>query len=190
MEASRIIFTKETKDKMNSNLTPKQRGKLRWEKLVNMYEDGRLQAIKSRRELAEAVGFTREQRDVGYSWVTNMITRGYMDEVHTGFDRNNKPEYQYFLTKKKPNYGPHNKRTLNKADKGIEANPAKITEPVVLSRASDINIEVKPQENAQITITRGDITVTMNNVEPETLVKIIMGVINGGRNVEDVTATC
>ena len=42
MEISRLIFTKETKEKMNKELTRKEKGKLRYKKLEELANNGKL----------------------------------------------------------------------------------------------------------------------------------------------------
>lgn len=184
MEVSRIIFTKETQDKMNRGLNKKQLGALKWERLTKLYESGELQKMRNRSEVAKAIGYTDAQKELGYGWVANMVNRHYLDEVHVGFDKNNKPEYQYFLTKNKPNYGPHRKKSNKSSGKIPAANTPKPmdkpAEQIILSRASVETTCTK------VTITRGDVVITMDNVDPETLIKIVMGVVRGEQHVEDV----
>lgn len=177
MEVSRIIFTKETQDKMNHGLNRKQLGALKWERLTKLYESGELQKMRNRSEVARAVGYTDAQKELGYGWVTNMVNRHYIDEVHVGFDKNNKPEYQYFLTKNKPNYGPHRGKSNKNAGNTLVANTPKLmdkpAEQIVLSKES---VETG---YTKVTITRGDTTITIENANSETLVKIVMGIVRG-----------
>lgn len=162
---------------MNHGLNRKQLGALKWERLTKLYESGELQKMRNRSEVARAVGYTDAQKELGYGWVTNMVSRHYLDEVHVGFDKNNKPEYQYFLTKNKPNYGPHRRKSNKSNGKTLVANTPKPmdkpAEQIILSRAS---VETS---YTKVTIAHGDTTITIENADSEALIKIIMGVVKG-----------
>lgn len=96
MEAT-IKFTKETKDKMAKGLTIRERGKLRFGKIKELDENGKLAFVKNRKELAAAAGYTPQQRSVGYAWVENLIHRGHITEEPVGYGKNGKLEYIYHV---------------------------------------------------------------------------------------------
>ena len=178
MEVSKLIFTKETKNKMEQGLNIAQRGKLRWSKLEGLYNDGRLQNFKNRNEVAKAVGFMPEQMKRGYGWVTNMINRGHLTEVAMGLNKYGKMEYQYFLTNTKPDYshGKKKSKSPKTSTKAKTMQPKAIEKPaeqIILSRAS---VETS---YTKVTITHGDTTITIENADSETLIKIVMGVVKG-----------
>lgn len=104
MEVSRLYFSKETKEKMSKGLNKRQLGKLRYEKLRELAESGKLSSAKNRIDVMRAVGFTDEQYKTGYSWVTNMINRKALTERVVGFGKNNKAEYEYTLGSRVPDY--------------------------------------------------------------------------------------
>ena len=104
MEISRLTFTKETQEKMEKGLSKRQRGKLRYQKLVEIANNGRLSIAKNRREVARLVGYMPGQEHSGYSWVTNMINRGHLKETVVGSGRHGYLEYEYTLGSNKPRY--------------------------------------------------------------------------------------
>lgn len=103
MEISRLIFTKETKDKMEQGLNKLQRGKLRWEKLKEAEDNGKLLMAKNRYEVANMAGFTTTEKKKGYNWVSNMIRRGQLQEHIYSIGGNGKMEYEYKLGER-PDY--------------------------------------------------------------------------------------
>lgn len=178
MEVSKITFTKNTRNKMEQGLNITQRGKLRWGKLEELYNEGRLQNFKNRNEVAKAVGFMPEQMKRGYGWVTNMINRGYLTEVAMGLNRYGKMEYQYFLTNSKPDYSHGGKKskspkTSTKATTMQPKVAERPAEQIILSRAG---VETS---YTKVTITHGDTIITIENADSETLIKIVMGVVKG-----------
>ena len=56
MEVSRIIFRKETKEKMERGISPQEKGRLRWEKLKEAETNGLLQKAKTRTDIGKIVG--------------------------------------------------------------------------------------------------------------------------------------
>ena len=105
MEISRLIFTKETKEKMNKELTRKEKGKLRYNKLEELADNGKLALAKNRTEVANLVGMPDNgPTKTGYKWVSGLVRNGYIKETVTGIGRNGKMEFEYSLTSKKPNY--------------------------------------------------------------------------------------
>lgn len=163
MEVSRILFTKETKEKMERGLSAREIGRLRWEKLEELYNSGELQKVKNRKELAAAVGFTPQQIDKGYRWVTNLINRKHLEEVSMGVN-NGFIEYQYFLTGKLPKY------------KGYSSRNKYQTKPTRRQTTTTKVVE-KPkttETKGQIIVTRGDVTITFNDIDlSDDLIKLI-----------------
>lgn len=95
MEISRLIFSNETKKKMEEGLTGSQRGKLRWERVKDADENGKLKMAKNRNEVANVAGFTYEDRKRGYQWVSAMIHKKYLEEKVLGIDKHGKMEFEY-----------------------------------------------------------------------------------------------
>ncbi len=95
MKVSRLIFTKETKDKMNKSLNKREKGRLRSAKLKELDNDGRLAVAKNRYEVASMVGVSNKQ--VGYNWVSTLIKRKKITEILTGVNQYGQAEYEYHL---------------------------------------------------------------------------------------------
>lgn len=105
MEISRLTFRKETKEAIEKELTPKEKGELRWERLKELEKDGRLSLVKTRKELAAAAGYDEDELHQGVSWVFRLINNGHITETLLGFNNKTKtPEYEYHLTNKEPLY--------------------------------------------------------------------------------------
>lgn len=94
MEISRLIFTKETKEKIDKGLSPQLKGKLRWDKLKEAENNGVLQQAKNRIDVGKIVGLENDK--TAYSWVSGLISKKAIIETLDGFE-NNKPVYTYHL---------------------------------------------------------------------------------------------
>lgn len=147
MEVSRLTFTNETLAKIKKGMSAQKKGEVLYGRLMEAQGNGLLAQCKTRRDVAELVGYTYEQRQKGYSWVSNLIRRKHVSEVLIA-----PGEYQYFLGPNKPDY------QMNNASKGRKKYFAKRrdtissvsdNEPVTLSRADVPSSERK----AQITFT-------------------------------------
>lgn len=117
MEISRLIFTKETKEKMKEPINQFQKGRLRWAKLKEVNDNGKLSLAKNRQDILNAMGLPTGYGSP-YSWVSSMINRGCLQEILTGFDKNNSPEYEYHLTDKNaPDYDTFGRKGMKKNKK-------------------------------------------------------------------------
>ena len=94
MEISRLIFTKETKEKIDKGISPQTKGKLRWDKLKEAENNGVLQQAKNRIDIGKIVGLENDK--TAYSWVSGLISKKAIIETLDGFE-NNKPVYTYHL---------------------------------------------------------------------------------------------
>ena len=101
MFASRLTVSEETKKQ--GELTTRQRGELRWKKLKELANDGRLSAAGTRKEVAIMCGYDKDDK-AGQSWVNNLVNRGYLTETLMGFN-GNRSRSSYNLTGKEPTYG-------------------------------------------------------------------------------------
>lgn len=124
MEISRLFFSKDTQEKMNQELTPAQKSKLRWEKLKDAEDRGILHKAKNRYEVANLVGFPETERNRGYQWVANLIRRHHLTETTLGISKNGRLEFEYH-TASMPDFEHKNLINANKKQKKIEA-PKKI----------------------------------------------------------------
>lgn len=121
---ARVIFTKEfIKKTKGETMTPKQRGKILFERLVELDKSGEITKATNRTELARLVGAPEGER--GYSWVSNLVNRKHITETIVG---RNGGRYlkEYHLAKKRPMYG---KRNVKKNKTIVASKP--VVKPVV-----------------------------------------------------------
>ena len=95
MDVSRILFTKETKEKLNKPLTVTEKGKLRWQKVKDAEASGKISNIHNRYELGYLAGY--DKPNTGYSWASNMIQRGHISETFLGIDASHRATYEYHV---------------------------------------------------------------------------------------------
>lgn len=100
MNVSSLTFTKETKEKMEKPISHFKKGQLRWEKLKELDETGKLSSAKSRTDITSMLGLGTGY-GAPYSWVSHLISDGYISETLTGFSSNQKPEYEYHIVKQR-----------------------------------------------------------------------------------------
>lgn len=105
MFASTVKLSKDTL--ALNELTPKQKGKIRYERLVEASKNGVLSKATNRYEVANLVGYGEYDQAKGYSWVSNLIDRQCIIEQIDHFDeKTRKVKYLYYLGPKQPNYEP------------------------------------------------------------------------------------
>lgn len=90
-----VIFSKDFLKKTKTNITHKQKGNLRIEKIAEAERSGQLSLAKNRIEVAEIVGIPKNQPAVANAWVYRQIKIGKLTETLVKFDEHNKPEYEY-----------------------------------------------------------------------------------------------
>lgn len=162
MFASKVIISEETRAK--NQLSKRQQGKLRYQKLVEYEKSGELSYASTRNELAQMLGFP-ENNKTGISWVNNMVNRGYISETLHGYE-NGKMRKEFHLTNKVPDYDFKRIRQNNKKCKALK----KAQEIAVAEEA-----EKRKSENNFI-ITKGDLTIT-TTLPDESIVRIISQII-------------
>lgn len=94
---------KTTTLKRKSDKNARQEGKRMFEKVQKAEKNGLLKDIKNRRELALLAGFTEEEtkgNKRGYSWVSNLIHRGHIEEKYLNGD----PSRAYYKILDTPDY--------------------------------------------------------------------------------------
>lgn len=162
MFASKVIISEETRAK--NQLSKRQQGKLRYQKLVEYEKSGELSYASTRNELAQMLGFP-ENNKTGISWVNNMVNRGYISETLHGYE-NGKMRKEFHLTNKVPDYDFERIKQNNKEYKALK----KAQEIVVAEE-----VEKRKAEN-NLVITKGDLTIT-TTLASNDIVHIIMGII-------------
>ena len=152
MEATKLTIDKETMAMATKPLNTKKKGELRMERLKQLADSGKLAMIKTRGDLAEAVGYTYQQRhSLGYQWVHYRIKKGVIKETLTGY-RNGMPEYEYEL---------------------IGHEPA-----VKIQQQPQVIIN-EDQKQAAITIYHGDTTIALENINDNTIIEIVKAITKG-----------
>lgn len=100
MEA-RVTISEETMKKAEK-INNRKKGALRYQRLVEIAQNGTLQKCKSRVDVALACGYTEQQKPAGYAWTKNLVKTGKLVEHLAGRDPlTNQPEYEYSLGGKK-----------------------------------------------------------------------------------------
>lgn len=174
MEVSRITFTKETLAKIKRGMSAQDKGKVLYERLCEASDNGLLAQCKTRRDVAELVGYnadTKEQRQRSYSWITNLLRRKHVSEVLVA-----PGEYQYFLGPNKPDYDMSKAKRARKQKKTVNTTTMDISkeEPVILSRAA-----LPSERKAQISLkSPNGMVVDFIDVDIEIATKVIESVMN------------
>lgn len=159
MNISNFTLTKETKEKMNKPLSNKQKGALRSQKLKELAESGKLAMIKTRGDLAEAVGYPYAQRNTsGYQWIHYKIERGELLERITGYTDDGHAEYEYQYVEAKPKAEP----------------VVKVSEPV--RTVNEMLEDAFKGSNMTITITKGDLTIRIEHADKGVVEDIVKSI--------------
>lgn len=179
MEVSRITFTKETLAKIKRGMSAQEKGKVLYERLCEASDNGLLAQCKTRRDVSELVGYTgetKQQRQRGYSWITNLIRRKNVSEVLVA-----PGEYQYFLGPKKPDYDltkakwakGTNRVNTNNTNASTDTIKSSTEEPVILSR-----VGLPADRKAQISLkSPNGLVVNFIDVDIEIASKVIESVV-------------
>ena len=137
-------------EKANKPLSNKKKGELRTKKLKELAESGKLSMIRTRGDLAEAVGYPYAQRNnAGYQWVHYRIERGELKETLVGYTDNGSAEYEYQYLGKQQDVPRKEvvERVLEDYNKlkqdSIEENMKKLTSPIVTFYKGDITISLE-----------------------------------------------
>lgn len=155
MEVSKLVISEETMNKAQKKLGKTKKSELRMEKLRQLAKSGRLAMIRNRGDLAEAVGYSYQERhSLGYQWVHYKIKRGVLKETFLGY-QDGKPEYEYEMISEQP--------------------------AVITTKPAEAQVVENPVENPAtiMTIYKGDITIALDNVKDNTIVEIVKTIMKG-----------
>lgn len=177
---ARVIFSKETKRKMQKDMTVREKGGVLFDRLEELDKDGTLSKAKSRADVATMVGYSNERAKAGYAWVSNLIRRGHLTETILSWSPSGRAEAEYHITGSKPDYG-YEERTRRKQEKIVgqelrrwqdKVAAEQILQAPILSMSDEI-----PTIMPTIEITKGDITIKINalNKQVEKLIRDILG---------------
>lgn len=108
---ARVNFTEDFKTKTKGKkLSPREIGKLRWQKIIEAEKRGELQFCGTRKDVAVLAGYDRNETK-GVMWVRNMINRGHLIETLAEakgiystyyYSTKSKPKHTNFTTEPKP----------------------------------------------------------------------------------------
>ena len=163
MLASNVIISEETKKR--NQLSKRQQGKLRYEKLAELDRTGQLQFATTRNELAQMLGY-RDNDSKGISWVNNMVNRGYIVESLVGRDGRTVRK-EFHLTQKKPDYGFENVKKAHLKMKAEE----KAKEIILKEKLEEV------EKLSNLTITKGDLSIS-TTLGQDNIVRVITSIFN------------
>lgn len=167
MNVSNLVITGETMAKANKPLSNRRKSELRTQKLKELAESGKLAMIRSRGDLAEAVGYTYSQRNsAGYQWVHYKIERGELKETLVGYTENGAAEYEYQYVGKKI---------------AMPSKEATESALAMYDRLKQDSIEQSMAElnSPMVTFYKGDITISLEFMSEEGIAQIIKEVMKG-----------
>lgn len=175
---ARVIFTKETKRKMEQGLSKREIGKLRFERLKAAEADGKLSRAKNRSDVLKIAGFTESQRGLGYSWVGNLVRRGHMQEIITGYGRKGRAEYEYHLISEPQFVG---FKRGKKATTSVEApKPTVATQVIKIDTTPTRPVAVANNSptTTKVTIRYNDLVIELEQVDCNFVAKMIASLTN------------
>ena len=176
MNVSRLTFTKETREQMEKPISQFKKGELRWKKLEELENTGKLSLAKNRLDITSMMGLGTGY-GAAYTWLSNMINRGSINEILLGFDKNDRPEYEYHLTNvNRPNYKKVGKANVPKPNKSNVGN--KPVKPVVENFPTGKVYTVPVNDEVKMVIRYKDLTIEINNVSDEVIKRIIETLAN------------
>lgn len=176
MEVSKLSFTKKTQDKMKKNMSVREKGKILFARLQELEADGTLSKAKSRADVARLVGYTEERAKAGYSWVSNLISRGHIRETILEWTPSGKMVAEYHTTGSMPDYGYEevNRRKAKKERTAREiASEWEAWQNKEASKQTTINTPIKME------ITKGDMTIKVEFTEVEQATNLITTIMKG-----------
>lgn len=171
MEISRLTFTKETKDKMEKGISQFRKGELRWQKLQELENTGKLSKARNRQDITNMMGLGTGY-GAPYTWLSHMISRGSIKEILLGFDKNDRPEYEYHLTNKnKPNY-----ERFGKSNRPKPSETSAPKQPVIVENATMKTTDTVVTTKA--TIKYGDLVIELEGIDSRIIENIVSKLAN------------
>ena len=169
MEISRLSFTKKTQEDMKKNMSVREKGKVLFARLQELEDDGTLSKAKTRADVARLVGYSEERAKAGYSWVSNLISRGHLSETIQEWTPSGKMVAEYHTTGSIPDYG-YEEVNRRKAKKQAIA---KVAEETIEREKVIANTPIKME------ITKGDTTIKVELAEVEQATNLITTILKG-----------
>lgn len=169
MEISKLSFTKKTKEQMKKDMSVREKGKVLFARLQELEADGTLSKAKSRADVARLVGYPEERAKAGYSWVSNLISRGHIRETILEWTPSGKMVAEYHTTGSMPNYT-YEEVGKRKAKKQAIA---KVAEETIEREKVIANTPIKME------IAKGDMTIKVEFTEVEQVTNLITTIMKG-----------
>ena len=174
MNVSRLTFTKETKEKMSKPLNHFQKGELRWKKLKELEDEGVLSTAVNRQDVIKLLGATKTYGPE-YTWLSSMISKGKVRETLTGFDKNNRAEYEYHIIGT-PDYDVASRA---KKSKEAKAKLAKLAPAKAIVQPVSGNVFTVPSsDRTKMVIKYKDLTIELENISQATIEAIVEKLAN------------
>lgn len=184
MEVSRLSFTKKTQDKMKKDMSVREKGKVLFARLQELEEDGTLSKAKSRADVARLVGYPEERAKAGYSWVSNLISRGHIRETILEWTPSGKMVAEYHTTGSTPDYGyeeVERRRAKKKVGQELRRWQDKVEAGYIpqVYDEKQVASDTKIATPIKIEITRGDMTIKVEMDSHEEASKLITTIMKG-----------
>lgn len=170
MFANRLIISEDTLKK--NNLAPRERGRLRYQRLIELENSGKISLLTTRKELAQAVGYSPDNA-TGVSWVNTMINRGYLSETLRGFE-NGEFRKEFHTTGKVPDYDNEAAKKPRKRKNKTNLLPKDYEE--LENSLPKFKEYAKNTDNRKLIIQKGDITITVE-LSADDIIKMINSII-------------
>ena len=160
MEASMLTITPQTIDE--TKLTKFKIGEIRWKKLKELEDEGKLAQAENRMDVISMMGYAREIGSAPYIWLSRMIARGHLVEEPHGYGKS-----AYYTNGSGPDYD-HKKQARNRRKtnrlKALAKTETKPVARVTVPDTKPVPVLSKSTGNARITITQGDMTIAIENI--------------------------
>ena len=138
--------------------------------MSELEDKGVLGKARNRKEISDMLGLGYNY-GAGYSWVSNMISRGHLKETLLGFNKYNQPEYEYHIINK-PNYEPY------KIAKKAKKNKVKKTKATKVDNEVEALTTIKTQApTSKMVIRYRDLTIELEQADYTLLENIIKNII-------------
>ena len=156
---------------MEAPITNYKKGELRWKKLQELEDTGELSKARNRQDITSMMGLGTGYGAV-YNWLSSMIVRGCIKEILLGFDKNERPEYEYHLSNE-------NRPTYQTPGKSSRPKPNKmpvLKRPVVVETNATKTVDVAVKMKA--TIKYGDLVIELEGIDSSVIENIVSKLAN------------
>lgn len=166
------------------NMTVREKGKVLFNRLKELDNDGTLSKAKSRADVARLVGYSEERAKAGYSWVSNLISRGHISETILEWTPSGKMVAEYHTTGSSPDYG-YEEVNRRKAKKKVGQELRRWQDKVAAGYIPQVYDDKQVASETTITIptkieiTRGDMSIKVEMYDYEQASNLITTIMKG-----------